>query len=996
MTADDRQVKVANVATVWNYEAHWNPSVPVQIVMALPDSYGLLGGVEQFGVYTNNISSGTPLICNASFGGIDLLNYGNCEVKVTYTTPGSDPFVGVTTIRFLKPTEGAATEAYVTLPADPTTPVTEVDAATANADGYVAVDVHFGTPKSGRVPNGNPRRTGNCQYNEDYSQILIYGTDGTCEIFRRYNANVDYFAYDLGTTFSITNSNEVTSCSQFNLVESSEFTTTRSSGINTTQNKICNIDGTHSNGLPDSALHEFKGYSYYSAWAPSVGYEIMRTDGYRTEVVFDLFSGRDVENAYNGISGAGVGFASTASRLYFTASTNENTPRTYLKVTDGIAVYDVNFPGFTPSNSTPEIGIYQDKLVVKGTKDGLTTLWLVTPGSALADEVSSAIPLIDGVTLGANEIMSYRVLPQGVMASWYDQATSAFTQRFVRVIDGQVEMTTLVDPDANYSLLDYPRDVNGKVVGFSIGSLGRRVYEIVLSGATPELRAAYLVDNEGRKFSAAQDRAVFSGGLVFTGGRERTVGAQDISDLSEASVHVLNVDFSGSQMLQSITSYLIPDAAYSDPSYSDDGSDSVWEYYAAHDWFVSTAPVAGSAVYFRSSSDSYSADFDYGYATTNNYTLFRLDTDGLAPVVYQHKNVDGLSDQELRPHGVLNGRLLFSECHNTCDLYMEGALLQSAPIPVSTPRAYPRNQSDPWAWIAAGPTEFLHGQAPGSYEYKWFRCNSAQLAAIINSTVPNGCVDLNYNDWTYGPDVNDAGKYLAVALVGTNQSGQQTITMSSTVGPIDGTPKYLGFQSANLVTPYVGINASGSFGNVFDHEASLNYQWMRCSSAVSTASQVAPSQCSAIPGATSATYKATSADSGKYLVIKVTGVGGNATTAVAYSQSTAKVQAAPPTNTSAPTISGSAKVGKKLTGKIGTWVTTGSTTVQWYACSSAKPVSAVAIPSGCSAIAGAKALTFTLTKKQKGKFITIVVTAKPQAGSSVTKYASAATTAKVS
>lgn len=75
-----------------------------------------------------------------------------------------------------------------------------------------------------------------------------------------------------------------------------------------------------------------------------------------------------------------------------------------------------------------------------------------------------------------------------------------------------------------------------------------------------------------------------------------------------------------------------------------------------------------------------------------------------------------------------------------------------------------------------------------------------------------------------------------------------------------------------------------------------------------------------------------------------------------------------------PTISGTAKVGKKLTAKAGTWTRYATLSYQWYA--------------NGKAIAKATKSSFTLTSAQKGKKITVKVTGKK------TGYASTSRTSK--
>src|SRR5919204_918642 len=78
---------------------------------------------------------------------------------------------------------------------------------------------------------------------------------------------------------------------------------------------------------------------------------------------------------------------------------------------------------------------------------------------------------------------------------------------------------------------------------------------------------------------------------------------------------------------------------------------------------------------------------------------------------------------------------------------------------------------------------------------------------------------------------------------------------------------------------------------------------------------------------------------------------------------------AAPTNTSRPTISGTARAGDTLTGSPGTWSGTEpiSYSYQWHRCSSSV--------SDCHAIAGANGKTYTLTATDVGKRLVFSVRA---------------------
>lgn len=82
------------------------------------------------------------------------------------------------------------------------------------------------------------------------------------------------------------------------------------------------------------------------------------------------------------------------------------------------------------------------------------------------------------------------------------------------------------------------------------------------------------------------------------------------------------------------------------------------------------------------------------------------------------------------------------------------------------------------------------------------------------------------------------------------------------------------------------------------------------------------------------------------------------------------------TATVKPTVSGTAKVGRTLTAKLGTWTGTPNpqTKVQWYACSIEVKSATSTISTKCKSISGATKNTFKLTSAQKGKWLTVLVT----------------------
>ena len=140
----------------------------------------------------------------------------------------------------------------------------------------------------------------------------------------------------------------------------------------------------------------------------------------------------------------------------------------------------------------------------------------------------------------------------------------------------------------------------------------------------------------------------------------------------------------------------------------------------------------------------------------------------------------------------------------------------------------------------------------------------------------------------------------------------------------------------------------------------FTYQWRRCNS-----------KCSAISGATAATYVLVVADFGRTLDVQVKASNGGGS-ATATSNPTATVTAILPANTARPAISGTAQVGKTLSASAGTWTGTAPITFiyQWRRC----------VGTTCSAITGATSSTYGPTASDVGDTLVARVTASNVAG----------------
>jgi hypothetical protein len=251
------------------------------------------------------------------------------------------------------------------------------------------------------------------------------------------------------------------------------------------------------------------------------------------------------------------------------------------------------------------------------------------------------------------------------------------------------------------------------------------------------------------------------------------------------------------------------------------------------------------------------------------------------------------------------------------------------------------------------------GTNPIVLTYQWRRCNSAGAA----------CSDIaGATGQTYTLTAADVDATIRISVTGTNSAGagkalsDPTAAVSALAAPLNtALPSVSGSarQGATLTAGNGSWSGSGPIGYA--------YQWQRCDSH--------GAGCSAISGATAASYTATSADVGHTLRVAVTAknAGGSTTALSGYSAGVAAPGAAP-ANTNVPTLSGSASEGSAVTVGQGGWNGSGpiSFSYSWQRCD--------ASGNTCSAITGATDPKYTLARADVGNRVRGAVTASNSEG----------------
>jgi hypothetical protein len=248
------------------------------------------------------------------------------------------------------------------------------------------------------------------------------------------------------------------------------------------------------------------------------------------------------------------------------------------------------------------------------------------------------------------------------------------------------------------------------------------------------------------------------------------------------------------------------------------------------------------------------------------------------------------------------------------------------------------------------------GTPPLAYSYQWESCAAEKCSKLSGATSA-----------TYRVISSEMGKTLRATVTAENLAGSKAVKSAQTATVIAGPP-------VNTAPPAISgeakdgqtLKASSAGTWVGTAPISYSYQWLRCNAKGES--------CTEISGATATSYALMGEDVGHAIRVQVTATNAQGS-ASAASEPTAAVAAIPPSNTTAPTVSGEAKDGQTLSASTGSW--SGSAPIsyayQWLRCDNKGE--------GCAEITVATTSAYTLAHQDVGSTLRVKVTATNTGGS---------------
>lgn len=162
-----------------------------------------------------------------------------------------------------------------------------------------------------------------------------------------------------------------------------------------------------------------------------------------------------------------------------------------------------------------------------------------------------------------------------------------------------------------------------------------------------------------------------------------------------------------------------------------------------------------------------------------------------------------------------------------------------------------------------------------------------------------------------------------------------------------------------------------------DWPLSYSYKWFRCDTQQKAKTKLSSaSGCAEIPAEVGLWYVLTDVDLKKHIAVEIT-ASDETNLGVFETQSISATPFNTITLTKKPKISGTAKVGKTLTASKPAWGTSlkpKTVRYQWYRCSTTVSAASL-VPAICSPLSKATKLSYAISPKDKGKYLTLLVSA---------------------
>jgi hypothetical protein len=280
-------------------------------------------------------------------------------------------------------------------------------------------------------------------------------------------------------------------------------------------------------------------------------------------------------------------------------------------------------------------------------------------------------------------------------------------------------------------------------------------------------------------------------------------------------------------------------------------------------------------------------------------------------------------------------------------------------VPRNTAPPVIRGAAQEGGVLTADPGGWRSDSAVG-YSYQWRRCAGAACADIAGA-----------NDRIYAVGTGDIAHTIQVAVFATNREGTTPAASAPTaaVTPLPAAAPHDAAAPAIAGTAKAGQVLTASPGT-WAPPAGLRfaYMWRLCRPSGGDCRETR---------VRSQSYRLGGHEVNRSLRVLVTAVNA-AGSSSALSAATAAVQSAAnppvrPTSTAAPHISGTAQVGKTMSGSAGTWANgPRSYSYAWLRCDRA-----------CAPIGGARSANYTVTTADVGHTLRFQVTAANRAGSTV-------------